>query len=233
MKRIYDRFNVYTHPWMILIYALCCSAKIFFQINFNYFFQCLILISLNYLLIFPFLKEHLYVLKSKVLLYFVILSLGEFIIIFHKNDMFLKLGILFYLLSKFVLLLLLKNSLKDFRIVSLWDSIKIIGPQLVSFAVGFLIYNNSDIDIPLSILIIIYAVLSALIFSYIFYFKNFVGMKIIVIGLILISIHESFGGFNFFNQNIDKDFVISFSLISVGKYFLGLGFWQSRIASEF
>ncbi|MCP9764898.1 hypothetical protein [Lacihabitans soyangensis] len=170
--------------------------------------------------------------KSKVLLYFAILSVGEFFIIFNKNVIFLKLGIFFYLLSKFILLLLLKNSLKDFQLVTIWDSIKIIGPQLVSFALGFLIYNNADLDISLSVLVIIYAVLSALIFSYIFYFKNFVGMRFIVIGLILITIHESFGGLNFFNSYIDKDFVISFILISAGKYFLGLGFWKSRIASQ-
>lgn len=233
MKRIYDKCNVYLHPWMISSYIIACLAKIYFQINFNYYFQCLILIWLNYILIFPFLREYFYVLKFKILLYFVILSLGEFIIIFHSNLILLKFGILFYLLSKFGMLLLLKNSLKDFRITTFSDAIKIVGPQIISFTLGFLIYNNADIDLSLSVLIIIYAVLSALIFSYTFYFKNFMGAKTIVIGLILISIHESFGGFNFFNQNIDEDFVISFSLISVGKYFLGLGFWQSRIASEF
>lgn len=233
MKNIYDKFNVYLHPWMIILYGVLCLCKIFFQVNFNYLVQCLILILLNYLLLFPFLKEYLYSLKSKVLLYFVVLTVGEFFIIFHKNEIFLKLGILFYLLSKFVLLLLLKNSLKDFQLVTGWDFLKIIGPQLISFALGFLIYNNADLDISLSLLVIIYAVLSALIFSYIFYFKNFVGIRTLIIGLLLITAHESFGGLNFFNNNIDKDFVISFTLISVGKYMLGLGFWKSRIASQF
>jgi hypothetical protein len=163
-------------------------------------------------------------------MYFIILSLGEFIVIFFEEQFFLKLGIVFYLCSKFILLAIFKNTIKDFRLLNGKDFLFILVPQFISFALGYLIYNNSVVDISLSFLIINYAVVEALIFSYIFYFKSYYGVNILRLGLVLISLHDVFGGYNFFNQNIDNHFILSFLLISFGKYFLGLGLWKSRVS---
>lgn len=229
-KRLLENAFMYERVGLLVIYSALCLGKIYFQVYFSYVFQSLFLIAANYILIYPFFKAPNYLLKDKVLLYFVILSLGEFIIIFYEDLIFLKLGIFFYLSSKFVLLLLLKNTLEDFRLLTIKDFCMILGPQFVSFALGYLIYNHANVDISLSILIIVYAVVEALIFSYIFYFKSYYGVNIVRIGLILISLHDVYGGYNFFNQNLDKYFILSFLLISSGKFFLGLGLWKSRIS---
>jgi hypothetical protein len=136
----------------------------------------------------------------------------------------------FYLFSKLSLILAFGNSLKDFKLTTGFDFVKILGPQFLSFAIGYLIYNNTNLGISISLLLIIDAVVQALVFSYIFYFKNYNGVNLVRIGLIFLSIHDVYGGFNIFNQNIDKNFIVSFCLISVGNYILGLGLWKSRIA---
>jgi hypothetical protein len=228
-KKLLEGTFMYDRMGLVMVYSALCLGKIYFQVHFNYVLQSLFLMAINYILIYPFFKDPLYLLKDKVLLYFVVLSSGEFIIIFYEDLVFLKLGILCYLSSKFVLLLILKNKLQDFRLLTAKDFCKILGPQLISFAMAYLIYNDANVDFSLSILIIIYAVVEALIFSYIFYFKNYDGVNIVRIGLVFISLHDIYGGYNFFNHNIDKYFIVSFLLISTGKFFLGLGLWKSHI----
>jgi hypothetical protein len=92
-----------------------------------------------------------------------------------------------------------------------------------------MIYNESNLDISISFLVIIDAVVQALVFSYIFYFKNGSGVNFVRAGLVFLSLHDVFGGFNIFNHNVDKDFVVSFFLISTGNFILGYGLWKSRV----
>jgi hypothetical protein len=109
------------------------------------------------------------------------------------------------------------------------DFFKILGPQLLSFSIGYFVYNDTNLDISSSFLIIIDSVVQALFFSYIFYFKKYSGVNYIQIGIVLLSLHDIFGGFNIFNHNVDKNFIVSFSLISIGNFILGFGLWKSRV----
>jgi hypothetical protein len=229
IKIIFRDSVVYENIFLLLIYSLFCSAKIYFQIFFDPPIQVLFLVGANTLLAYPFFKAKFFQPRVSVLWYFLLITIGEIIIVFYEDLDFLKLGMSFYLFSKIALILVFRNTLKDFRLTKLNDFLKILGPQVVSFAIGYMIYNDSNLDISISFLIIIDAVVQALVFSYIFYFKNGSGVNFVRAGLVFLSLHDVFGGFNIFNHNVDKDFVVSFVLISTGNFILGYGLWKSRV----
>lgn len=230
IKRITRDSIVYENVFLFFIYSLFCLAKIYFQIFFNPPLQVLFLVVANILLAYPFIKANFFQPRVSVLWYFMLITFGEILIIFYEDLSFLKLGMLFYLFSKIALILVFRNTLRDFRLTKLSDFLKILGPQLLSFVIGYMIYNDSNLNISISFLIIIEAVVQALVFSYIFYFKNANGVNLVRSGLVFLSLHDVFGGFNIFNFNVDKDFVISFFLISMGNFILGNGLWKSRVA---
>ncbi|MCP9754416.1 hypothetical protein EGI26_04475 [Lacihabitans sp. CCS-44] len=229
IKTIFRDSVVYENIFLLLIYSLFCIAKIYFQIFFDPPLQVLFLVGANILLTYPFFKANFFQPRVSVLWYFLLITIGEIIIVFYEDLDFLKLGMSFYLFSKIALILVFRNTLKDFRLTKLNDFLKILGPQVMSFAIGYMIYNDSNLDISISFLIIIDAVVQALVFSYIFYFKNASGVNFVRAGLVFLSLHDVFGGFNIFNHNVDKDFVVSFVLISTGNFILGYGLWKSRV----
>lgn len=229
-KTILRNNIVYESIVLLLLYSFFCFLKIYYQIFFDSPLQILFVFLSNILLIYPFFVAGFFKPRSNILWYFILITIGEIAIIFYENIYFLFIGMSFYLFSKLSLILAFGNSLKDFKLTTGFDFVKILGPQFLSFAIGYLIYNNTNLGISISLLLIIDAVVQALVFSYIFYFKNYNGVNFIRTGLIFLSLHEVFGGFNIFNQNIDKNFIVSFCLISVGNYILGLGLWKSRIA---
>ena len=87
----------------------------------------------------------------------------------------------------------------------------------MSFSIGYFVYNDTNLDISSSFLIIIDSVVQALFFSYIFYFKKYSGVNYIQMGIILLSLHDIFGGFN-----IAMDYTTSGFTIPI--------YWQSSHA---
>lgn len=229
-KTILRNNIVYESIVLLLLYSFFCFLKIHYQIFFDSPLQILFVFLSNILLIYPFFVAGFFKSRNNILWYFILITIGEIAIIFYENIYFLFIGMAFYLFSKLSLILAFGNSLKDFKLTTGFDFVKILGPQFLAFAIGYLIYNNTNLGISISLLVIIDAVVQALVFSYIFYFKNYNGVNLIRLGLIFLSLHDVYGGFNIFNQNIDKNFIVSFCLISVGNYILGLGLWKSRIA---
>mgnify|MGYP006934650737 FL=1 len=229
IKVVCPERNVYESIILSSMYLLLCLAKIYFQIFFDSKLQLSFLIVANTLLAYPFFKAHYFQYRIHVLSYFLLITIGESTIVFYEDLTFLKQGIAFYLFSKIALILVFRNSLKEYMFNNTVDFFKILGPQLLSFAIGYFVYNDNNLDISTSFLIIIESVMQALFFSYIFYFKNHSGVNFLRIGIVLLSLHDIFGGFNIFNHNVDKNFIVSFSLISMGNFLLGFGLWKSRI----
>ncbi len=220
--------NVYENVILLLLYFLLCLAKIYFQIFFDSKFQLIFLIVANTILTYPFFKAYYYQQRVNVLFYFALITIGESLIVFYEDLIFLKQGIAFYLFSKIPLILIFQNFIKEFMLNKSINFLKIVGPQLLSFTIAYFVYNDTNLDISSSFLIIIYAFVQALMFSYIFYFNNHSGGRLISIGIVFLSLHDIFGGFNFFNHNVDKNFIVSFLLISIGNLILGFGLWKSR-----
>jgi hypothetical protein len=229
IKTVCPERNIYEGVILLPLYLLLCLAKIYFQIFFDSKLQLSFLIAANTLLAYPFFKADYFQYRVNVLSYFVLITIGEFLIIFYEDLTFLKQGIAFYLFSKIALILIFRNSVKEYMFNNPLDFFKILGPQLLSFTIGYFVYNDTNLDISSSFLIIIVSVVQALFFSYIFYFKKHSGVNFIRFGIVFLSIHDIFGGFNIFNHNVDKNFVVSFLLISIGNFILGFGLWKSRV----
>jgi hypothetical protein len=219
---------VYDNLLLLIFYFVFSLFKIYYQTFFSPPSQIVFLTLANALLAYPFFKPKFYSSRINVVFYFFLITLGESAIILYNIPIFLEFGMVFYLLSKIALIPVFRNTLKDFRLSNVSDFIKILGPQLASFTIGYLIYNDSNLDISVAFLVIIDAVVHALLFSYIFYFKNYTGVNHIKAGMLFLFVHDAFGGFNIFNNNIDKNFVISFCLITIGNFLLGQGLWKSR-----
>lgn len=229
IKTVCPERNIYEGVILLSLYLLLCLAKIYFQIFFDSKLQLSFLIGANCILAYPFFKAHYLHYRVNVLSYFVLITIGESLIVFYEDLTFLKQGIAFYLFSKIALILIFRNFVKEYMFNNPMDFFKILGPQLLSFSIGYFVYNDTNLDISSSFLIIIDSVVQALFFSYIFYFKKYSGVNYIQIGIVLLSLHDIFGGFNIFNHNVDKNFIVSFSLISIGNFILGFGLWKSRV----
>ena len=225
------RLTVYQDTRIFVYYILLCFLKAFFQILDLKEFQVFLLLILNYFLLKPFQRKGVFDQNTKYKLYFGLVFLGQATIIYYNNLFFLKLGTAFFILSKITILFILDHHHSDIRLLTKSDYLKILGPQIVSFSLAYLFYNHGSLDTEMAILIIVMAELEALLATFILYLNNLKKNHIYIkLGVILIMLHDSFGGLNFYNTQLDKYFIISILLISIGNFLLGLGFWRSRSA---
>lgn len=221
-------FTVYKSLAVFALYLVLSSLKIVGQTHHNFIFQLVFLIGSNLLLIFPFLKNYQKGFDFRIILYFIFIFLGQSIIILYQNLTFLKLGMVFYILAKIMLLLTLDHQHGEIRLKTSKDYWKILSPQVASFALAYLLYNDSKLDSTTSILIIIYSELGALLFTYLLYLNNLKNQIFIKFGLMFLLIHDTLGGYNFFHQLIDEHFVVTYIFVIAGNYLLGYGLWCSR-----
>ena len=220
--------SVYKSYSILAIYLIFSILKIYGQYLEDYLIQTIFLFLSNLLLVLPFIKNNQPGYDKKILFFFTFLFLGQSIIIFYNKPEFLKLGMVFYILSKIIILLILDHQHKEIGFKTRQDYWKILGPQVASFGLAYLLYNDSKLDSFTSILVILYSQLGALLLTYILYLNNLRNQLYIKLGLILLLFHDSIGGFNFFHHKFDTYFILTYSLIIAGNYLLGLGLWSSR-----
>ena len=221
-------FTVYKSYPIFATYLILGSLKVFGQIHYQIAYQIVILLATNLLLVFPFLKNYQKGYDFRIILYFIFIFLGQSIIIFYENLTFLKLGMLFYILAKIMILLTFDHQHREIRLKMTKDYWKILSPQVLSFGLAYLLYNDSKLDSTTSILIIIYSELGAFLFTYLLYLNNLKNQIFIKVGLVILLIHDTVGGYNFFHYHFDTHFVITYILLIAGNYLMGYGLWCSR-----
>lgn len=137
---------------------------------------------------------------------------------------FLRLGMMFYLLSRLSLLLIISKGLTRFKLYTPFDYLKVFGPFVSSFILCFFTYNEYQLDFSLVILIISYGVIGSLLVSFLFYQKQNFSNIYLITAILFFTIHDALGGFSFFNYNFDPTFTVSYILIALGNGLFALWF---------
>jgi hypothetical protein len=210
----------------ITVYLILTFTKIHYQIIDREILQIITLILTNILLwAFMFDKNDSEIREvNYAKLFLAFITLGQVYIIFFKDVIFIKLGITFYLLSRILLLLIIGKGLTKFKLYSPIDYFKVFGPFVASFILCFFTYNEYQLDISLSILVVFYGVIGSLLVSFLFYQKTHFTSLGLTLAIIALTIHDVIGGFSFFNYNFDPTFTYSYMLIALGNGLFALWF---------